>query len=92
MANVPKKYQTQLKEKQAQIDILRNISETISYNWDLGQILGSIIEIVSRYMKSDSCFIYLIDGSDIILRASQNPHKEALGKEKQKRLNSGSNV
>ena len=75
-----KKYQTRLKEKQAQIDILRNISETISYNWDLGQVLGSIIAIVSRYMKSDSCFIYLIDGSDIILRASQNPHKEALGK------------
>lgn len=78
--NTKNQLKRQLKEKGIQIDILRKISETISYNWDLSEILASIIKIVSRYTKSDSCFIYLVDGSNIILRASQNPHKEALGK------------
>lgn len=73
-------YKKELKEKQVQIEILRKISETISYNWDLGQILSFIIEIVSRYAKSDSCFIYLIDKNNIVLKASQNPHQAALGK------------
>lgn len=73
-------YKQQLKEKQIQIEILRQISETISYNWDLEQILFSIIDIVSKYAKSDSCFIYLADQNNIVLKASQNPHKAALGK------------
>ncbi len=77
-------YKKHLKEKQNQIDILGKISETISYNWDLKQILGSIVEIVSDYLNSDSCFIYLLNGDNLILQASQNPHKAALGKIKMK--------
>ena len=75
-----KDYKKKLKEKQSQVEILKQISETISYNWDLGQILSSIIKIVSKYAESDSCFIYLVDGNKIILKASQNPRKAALGK------------
>lgn len=63
-----------------QIDILRQISETISYSLDLEEILASIIAVVSGYIKSDSCFIYLVDKNNIVLKASQNPHKAALGK------------
>ncbi len=73
-------FRKELKEKQSQVEILRQISETISYNWNLEQIFNSIIDIVGRYASSDSCFIYLIDGDKIILKASQNPHKAALGK------------
>lgn len=73
-------FKKDLKEKKAQICILKQIAETISYNWNLEQILSSIIDIAGNYTKSDSCFIYLVDGDKIILKASQNPHKAALGK------------
>jgi signal transduction protein with GAF and PtsI domain len=73
-------FRKELEEKQSQIEILRQISETISYNWNLEQIFDSIIDIVSKYANSDSCFIYLIDKENIVLKASQNPHKAALGK------------
>lgn len=63
-------YKNELKEKRIQIGILSQISETISYNWNLEQILASIIDIVSDYTKSDSCFIYLIDADKIVLKAS----------------------
>ncbi|MFA6301415.1 MAG: GAF and ANTAR domain-containing protein [Candidatus Paceibacterota bacterium] len=75
-----KYYRNELREKQVQIDILRQISETISYSLDLEEILSSIIDVVSGYIESDSCFIYLVDKDNIVLKASQNPHKAALGK------------
>lgn len=75
-----KYFKNELQEKQVQIDILRQISETISYSLDLEEILSSIIDVVSRYIRSDSCFIYLVDRNNIVLKASQNPHKAALGK------------
>lgn len=73
-------HKNQLKTKQAELDILHKISDTISYNWNLKQVLESIINIVSAYTKSDSCFIYLIDGDTLVLKASQNPHREKLEK------------
>lgn len=78
------RYEEQLNARRAEIKILKKISETISYNSDLGQVLGNIIKIVINFMKSDSCFIYLVRGEDIILEASQNPHRAALGKIKMK--------
>lgn len=75
-----KYYKNELREKQVQIDILRQISETISYSLDLEEILSSIIDVVGGYIRSDSCFIYLVDKNNIVLKASQNPHKAALGK------------
>jgi len=79
MDNTEKEYKKKLAEKQAEIEILRKIIETVSYNWDLKDILQSVIKIVHAYTKSDSCLIYLIDHSQLILKASQNPHR-SLGK------------
>jgi len=73
-------YKNKIKEKKKQIDILRQIIETISYNWNLDQILKLILEIVSDYTNSDSCFIYLLEKDYLILKASQIPHKKDLGR------------
>lgn len=80
MGNALDHYKKQLKEKQIEIGILREISGTINYNWNLKEILQSVIKIVHSYTKSDSCFIYLIDGQQLVLEASQNPHRDLLGK------------
>ena len=32
----------------------------------------------SSRTSCDSCFIYLLDGQDLVLRASKNPHKDSL--------------
>ncbi len=71
-------YQKQLREAKKQLKILRQISETVSYNWDLKEILNSIVAIVSDYFKSDSCFIYLLEKDKLILEASQNPRQSCL--------------
>ncbi|MBI4050547.1 MAG: GAF and ANTAR domain-containing protein [Candidatus Doudnabacteria bacterium] len=73
-------YKAKLKNKETELEILREIAETISYNWDLQKVLSSIIGVVQGYSKSDSCFIYLVEDDHVVLAASQNPHREMLGK------------
>lgn len=59
--------------------ILREIIETISYNLDLKEVLARIVKIVSSVTKADSCFLYLIDGRELVLRASLNPKPLEIG-------------
>jgi len=42
-------------------------------------VLSRIVKIVSGVTKADSCFLYLIDGNKLILRASLNPKPLEIG-------------
>lgn len=65
--------------KEQKLKVLREIIETVSYNLDLKKVLDRIIEIVSEVARADSCLLYLINDGDLTLRASKNPHPEAIG-------------
>lgn len=79
MINSANAYKKKLAEKEGEIEMLRNIIETVSYNWDVKDILQSVIQMVHTYTKSDSCFIYLVGHNQLTLEASLNPHRP-LGK------------
>jgi uroporphyrinogen-III synthase len=66
-------------KKSQELSILKEIIETISYNLDLKEVLTRIVRVVSGVTRADSCFLYLIDGSDLILRASLNPKPLEIG-------------
>jgi uroporphyrinogen-III synthase len=74
--------------KNQESKILHEIIETISYNLDLKEVLSRIVKIVSGVTKADSCFLYLVDGNDLVLRASLNPKPLEIGSIKLK-LNEG---
>lgn len=46
----------------------------------LAKILGRIVLFVSSVTESDSCFIYIQDGRELVLRASKNLHSEVIGR------------
>lgn len=75
MADTISAYKKKLAEKQEEIEILRKIIEMVSYNWNLKDVLQSVIQIVHTYTKSDSCLVYLVGRNQLILEASQNPHR-----------------
>jgi uroporphyrinogen-III synthase len=60
------------------IDFLHEISKRIAANDLLHQDLDRIIEFVSAVVKCDSCFVYVREGDDLVLRASKNPHEEVI--------------
>ena len=71
-----------LEEKTRELNLLRSISESISCNLDLDDVLRQIIEIVVQTTRADACFLYLYDpqNKELILRASKNPHPNLIGR------------
>jgi len=65
--------------KGQELNLLREIIETISYNLDLNEVLSRIVKIVSDVTKADSCFLYLVDDGHIVLRASLYPKPHDIG-------------
>lgn len=72
--------EAKLKEKKEELKILYQITDTVSNNLDLDDVLKKIIQVVGQVTKADSCFLYLLEDNKLILRASKNPHKDVLGK------------
>jgi signal transduction protein with GAF and PtsI domain len=71
-----------LREKTKELDLLHQISETISYNLDLDSVVRQVIDIVGQVTKADACLLYLYDdrNGELVLRASKNPHGSLLGR------------
>jgi signal transduction protein with GAF and PtsI domain len=72
---------TQVKELQAQISALREITRAISVAWSLEQILALITRKTARVMDVDSCSIYLLDdgGKYLVLKATTGLAPGAVG-------------
>ncbi len=63
-----------------QLQLLERITETISYNLDLDEVLVQVVDLVSKTMKADSCLIYLSQDDHLILKASKIPHPKMINK------------
>jgi uroporphyrinogen-III synthase len=64
----------------ADIDALHEIGERIAAADPLHTVLKLVVDFASTVVKSDSCFVYVIDGHNLVLRASRNPHSDVLGR------------
>ena len=60
------------------IDFLHEIGKRIATADPLHEVLGRVVEFVSAVEKCDSCFAYVLEGNELILRASKNPHVEVV--------------
>ncbi len=50
----------------------------------LHDVLADVVEFVTSVVKCDSCFIYVLEGDELVLRASKNPHPETVDRLKLK--------
>ncbi len=60
------------------IEFLHELGERIASADPLHKVLLRIVEFIASVMKCDSCFIYVLEGSELVLRASKNPHAEVV--------------
>jgi uroporphyrinogen-III synthase len=60
------------------IALLHQIGERIAAADPLTTVLDLVVEFVSAVVKCDSCFVYVLEGENLFLRASQNPHSDVL--------------
>ena len=47
-------------------------------------LLKEVVEFVTSMVRCDSCFVYILEGNELVLRASRNSHPEAVGRLKLK--------
>lgn len=60
------------------IDVLHEIGERIAAADPLHTVLKTVVDLVSAVLKCDSCFVYVRETGELILRASKNPHAEVV--------------
>jgi uroporphyrinogen-III synthase len=59
-----------------QIDFLHEISSRIAAADSLHLVLDRIVSFISSVVPCDSCFIYIVEGDNLVMRASKNPHAD----------------
>lgn len=60
------------------IDFLHEISSRIAGSDSFHDVLSRIVGFVTTIIPCDSCFIYVLEGDKLVLRASQNPHVDLI--------------
>jgi uroporphyrinogen-III synthase len=51
---------------------------------ELHDVLAEVVSFVATIVRCDSCFLYVLEGDDLVLRSSKNPHPEAVDRLKLK--------
>jgi len=62
----------------APIDFLHEITSRIASADSFHAVLGRIVDFVTTVVPCDSCFIYVLEGDKLVLRASKNPHADVV--------------
>ncbi len=58
------------------VDVLHEISVRLASADGFHDVLNRVVEFATALVKCDSCLIYVLEGDDLVLRASKNPHPE----------------
>jgi uroporphyrinogen-III synthase len=61
-----------------QMDFLHEISSRIAAADSLHLVLDRIVGFIASVIPCDSCFLYVLEGEDLVLRASKNPHADLI--------------
>jgi len=68
----------------ADVVFLHGIASRMAAEVDFDDILNAVVDFATAVVKCDSCFVYLLEREELVLRASKNSHPEAVGKLKLK--------
>src|SRR5581483_5956686 len=60
----------------SRVDVLHHTVSRIAAADGFHQALDRVLDFAVEVVKCDSCFIYVLEGDDLVLRASKNPHQE----------------
>jgi uroporphyrinogen-III synthase len=60
------------------LDFLHDVGTRLAAADPLHEVLDRIVEFVTDLVSCDSCLIYVLEGNDLVLRASKNPHPEEI--------------
>jgi uroporphyrinogen-III synthase len=71
--------EAQLRSTEQQLRLLQKISRFMVKDLPLSKTLNQVVSLVVEFMDSNSCLLYLLDGKELVLCASNNPQPETIG-------------
>jgi uroporphyrinogen-III synthase len=66
------------------LDSLHGLASRMAAAAPLSEVLADVVEIASSVATCDSCLVYLLEGDELVLRASKNLHPDAVDRVKLK--------
>ena len=84
MAKV-KELEARLERTEQQLRLFQKISRFMVREMSLQEVLQGVVSLVVEYTECDSCLVYLADGDDLVLCASNTPHPSTIGKVRMRR-------
>src|ERR1700674_156544 len=60
------------------VDVLHEIGGRLAMSDGFHDVLARVVEFVSALVQCDSCLVYVLEGDELLLRASKNPHPEVV--------------
>ena len=68
----------------ADVVFLHGLASRMAAEVPFDEVLNEVVAFATSVVACDSCFVYLLDGDELVLQASKNSHPEAVGKLKLK--------
>ncbi len=62
----------------SEFDLLHDIGSRMAASDEFHEVLERVVNFVLAVVKCDSCFVYVLEKDDLVLRASKNPHPEVV--------------
>src|SRR6266516_3184232 len=66
------------------LDYLHGLASRMAAAAPLAEVLSDVVDFASSVATCDSCLIYLVEGEELVLRASKNLHPDAVDRVKLK--------
>lgn len=75
-----KELEQKLQRTEQQLRLFQKISRMMVRDMSLPEVLQGVVNLVVEFTGCDSCLLYLLDGDELVLCASNTPHPAAIGK------------
>jgi uroporphyrinogen-III synthase len=69
---------TMMNANRTDVDLLHEIGSRLASASPLHAVLAQVVNVVSSVVRCDSCFVYVLQGADLVLRASKTPRPEVV--------------
>ncbi len=69
---------TLISVEDSHVDLLHEIGVRLAEADGFHGVLIRVVDFASALVKCDSCLLYVLEGEDLVLRASKNPHPEVI--------------
>jgi uroporphyrinogen-III synthase len=80
-----KELEIRLQRIEQQLRLFQKISRFMVRDLSLQEVLHGIVSLVVEFTQCDACLVYLLDGEDLVLCASNTPHPSTIGKLRMRR-------